>query len=47
MTFEVNTNSMFNVRATDMRTGRASTARLSIAGVDEHSTYDTSDLLMS
>lgn len=46
VTFEINTNSMLNVRATDMRTGRAQMAHLSVAGVDEHSTYDTSNLLM-
>ena len=48
VTFEVNTNSMLNVSATDLRTGRAQSAHLSIAGESESfEDYDTSDLLMS
>ncbi|MEC9441284.1 MAG: Hsp70 family protein [Myxococcota bacterium] len=47
VTFEVNTNSMLNVRATDMRTGRAQVAHLSVAGEStDLSGYDASDLLM-
>ncbi len=46
VTFEVNTNSMLNVRATDMRTGKAQTAHLSIAGESEDIDFDASDLLM-
>ncbi len=49
VTFEVDTNGMLSVRATDMRTGLNQYARLSIqgdsAGVDEE--YDATDLLMT
>lgn len=47
VTFEVNTNSMLSVRATDMRTGRNTSARLSIAGESSDlGGYDASNLLM-
>ena len=49
VTFEVNTNSMLNVRATDMRTGKATQAHVAIAGVVDNvqASYDANDLLMS
>ncbi len=49
VTFEVNTNSMLSIRATDMRTGRAQAAHLSIAGEmvgGEDASYDATNLLM-
>lgn len=47
VTLEVNTNGMLSVRATDMRTGRNTSARLSIAGESsKEEAYDASDLLM-
>lgn len=48
VTFEVDTNSMLSVRATDMRTGRNTFARLSISGESSDlGGYDASSLLMS
>ena len=47
--FEVNTNSMLSIRATDLRTGRAQAAHLSIAGEmsdGNEEAYDATDLLM-
>lgn len=44
--FEVDTNGMLNVRATDLRTGMNQIARLSILGDSNADYYDTSDLLM-
>jgi molecular chaperone DnaK len=44
--FEVDTNGMLNVRATDLRTGMNQMARLSILGDSNADYYDTSDLLM-
>ncbi len=47
VTFEVDTNGMLSVRATDMRTGLNQFARLSIMGdSDVEDEYDASDLLM-
>jgi molecular chaperone DnaK len=47
VTFEVDTNGMLNVRATDMRTGANQVARLSIMGeTEDMSYYDADDLLM-
>ncbi len=48
VTFEVDTNGMLSIRATDMRTGLNQFVRLSITGdsVGQES-YDTSDLLMT
>jgi molecular chaperone DnaK len=47
VTFEVDTNGMLNVRATDMRTGANQVARLSIMGeTADMSYYDANDLLM-
>ncbi len=47
VTFEVDTNGMLNVRATDMRTGLNQVARISILGVaDDADYYDADDLLM-
>ena len=49
VTFEVNTNSMLSIRATDMRTGHAQAAHLSIAGEmvgAEEANYDATNLLM-
>lgn len=48
VTFEVDTNSMLSVRATDMRTGRSTVARLAITGDSADAiAYDPSALLMS
>ncbi len=48
VTFEVDTNGMVSVRATDMRTGLNQYARLSIMGEgDVGEEYDASDLLMT
>lgn len=48
VTFEVDTNSMLSVRATDMRTGKNTFARLSISGESSDlGGYDASSLLMS
>ncbi len=48
VTFEVDTNGMVSVRATDMRTGLNQYARLSIMGDGEGAEeYDASDLLMT
>ncbi len=48
VTFEVNTNSMLSIRATDMRTGVAQAAHLSIAGemAGGDANYDATNLLM-
>lgn len=46
VSFEVDTNGMLNVRATDMRTGRNTVARLSITGQTDQAYYDASNLLM-
>jgi molecular chaperone DnaK len=46
VTFEVDTNGMLSVRATDMRTGLNQFARLSIAGDSNLADYDASNLLM-
>lgn len=49
VTFEVDTNGMLSVRATDMRTGLNQFARLSIMGDSSQAdqNYDASDLLMT
>lgn len=48
VTFEINTNSMLSVRATDLRTGREQAVHLSIAGDSGNMEgYDTSNLLMN
>ncbi|MFU8805606.1 MAG: Hsp70 family protein, partial [Bradymonadaceae bacterium] len=46
VTFEVDTNGMLGVRATDMRTGLNQFARLSIMGESDLSDYDASSLLL-
>jgi molecular chaperone DnaK (HSP70) len=46
VTFEVNTSGMLSVRATDMRTGKSQSSRLSIMGDSAGDDYDVSDLLM-
>lgn len=48
VTFEVDTNGMLSIRATDMRTGLNQFARLSITGdAAAADSYDASDLLMT
>ncbi len=47
VTFEVDTNGMLSVRATDMRTGLNQFARLSITGDADVRDYDTTSLLMT
>lgn len=44
--FEVDTNGMLNVRATDMRTGLNQIAKVSILGETSEDYYDSSNLLM-
>ncbi len=44
--FEVDTNGMLSVRATDMRTGRNTAARISILGETQADFYDAANLLM-
>ncbi|MEZ4461983.1 MAG: Hsp70 family protein [bacterium] len=44
--FEVDTNGMLSVRATDMRTGQNTAARISILGEAQGNYYDASNLLM-
>ncbi|RDV39029.1 molecular chaperone DnaK [Bradymonadaceae bacterium TMQ3] len=46
VTFEVDTNGMLSVRATDMRTGFNQFAQLSISGDSQIHDYDASNLLM-
>ncbi len=47
VTFEVDTNGMLNVRATDMRTGLNQVARISILGeAEDVNYYDSDNLLM-
>ena len=46
VTFEVDTDGMLNVRATDMRTGVNQFVRLSIMGDTKAEEYDAQDLLM-
>lgn len=47
VTFEVDTNGMLSVRATDMRTGLNQFAQLSISGDSSVAQYDASNLLMT
>lgn len=44
--FEVDTNGMLNVRATDLRTGMNQMARVSILGDGQGDYYDSTNLLM-
>jgi molecular chaperone DnaK len=49
VTFEIDTNGMLHIRATDLRTGKRQVARLSVSGVsgEPEASYDASNLLMS
>jgi molecular chaperone DnaK len=46
--FEIDTNGMLHIRATDLRTGKRQVARLSVSGVsgEPEASYDASNLLM-